>query len=63
MMLRARLLLYLGRVQEGSNDRRRSDTDRNTGLHQLGPALFARLVSVVSHGLLCMASKPGWEAV
>jgi len=44
MMLRARLLLYLGRVQEGSNDRRRSDADRNTGLHQLGAALFARLV-------------------
>jgi len=62
MMLGARLLLDLRGVQEGSDDRRRSDADRNTGLHQLGAALFARLVSVVSHDLLCMASKPGWEA-
>ena len=32
----ARLLLDLGRVEQGGDDRRRSDADRDAGLHQLG---------------------------
>ena len=53
MTLLARLLLDLGRVEQGGNDRGRSDTDRNAGLHQFLTALLTGavgfVIAVISH--------------
>jgi len=59
MTLPARLLLDLGSVEQGGNDRGRADADRYSGLHQLLTALLTGAVGfvvvTVSHTLLSMA--------
>ena len=42
-----------GGVEQRGNDRRRSDPDRNAGLHQLGPAFLLALVGI-AHSVLLM---------
>lgn len=65
MRLAARFLLDLGGVEQGSDNRRRADADRNAGLHQLVAALFVgaiRLVVIdVAHRAFSMAFGASWE--
>ena len=46
----ARLFLDLGRVEQGGDDGRRADSDREAGLHELRSALFAGVVTVAFVG-------------
>ena len=65
MRLAARLLLDLGRVQQGSNGCRRTNANGNAGLHQLGPAFFLGplgIIACVAHVRLSMASLARLEA-
>lgn len=58
------LLLDLGCVEQGSDDRRRAYADRDAGFHQLLAAYFAGLVGLVigvAHERLSMASRRYWE--
>ena len=48
--LAARSFLDLGRVEERGDDRCRADTDRETCLHELRPALLSGIVPVVVVG-------------
>src|SRR5207302_6213505 len=60
-----RFLLDLGRVEQGGDDRRRADADRDSGLHQLAAALLVgalRLIVAVGHVRNSMAFGAGWEA-
>lgn len=59
------LLLHLRSVKEGSNDRGRADSDGDSRLHQLGPALLILLVEfvvTVAHHRISMAFGAGLEA-
>lgn len=47
MRLAAGLLLDLRGVEKGGDDRGRTYADRDPGFHELRPALFAGVVSVV----------------
>ena len=65
MTLAAGLLLDLGGVEQGGDDRGRADANRNSGFHQLGAALLAgavRLFVAVVHAGFSMASGAGWKA-
>jgi hypothetical protein len=58
--LAARLLFDLGRVEQGGNDCRGADADRDPGLDQLGPALLVGLVeilAVVAHRILLVTPR------
>jgi len=48
--LATRLLLDLGGIEKRSNDRSGADANRDAGLHELLPALFACVVRVVVVG-------------
>lgn len=57
-ILAPRLLLDLGRVEQGRDDRRRAYADCNARLHQLCPALLIGRVAIVvpvAHRSLSMA--------
>jgi len=63
--LAARLFLDLGGIEQGGNDGGRADAHGNTGLHQLGPALFVGAVvlfAAVAHEQTSMALGAGLEA-
>ena len=65
MSLLARLLLDLGSVKQRSDDRRGSDSDRDSGLHQLVATLLVgavRIVVAVRHERFSMAFRVDWEA-
>ena len=63
--------LDLGRVEQGRDDRRRANPDRDTGFDQLRSPLFARVVfGFVAHSIIpfrggeptSMGLAPAWEA-
>jgi len=64
MSLATGFFLDLGSVEQRGDDRCRADTDRDSGFHQLAPALFVGSLGVVAvtHGASSMEFDRGWEA-